>query len=32
VLSLEYEMVFEAFRLLFGLTSVEEYNKHWWAK
>lgn len=25
----EYLKVFDAFRLLFGLTTVEEYNKRW---
>ena len=31
MMTLEYEIVFESFRLLFGFTTVEEYNKHWWA-
>ncbi len=30
-MALEYEIVFESFRLLFGFTTIEEYNKHWWA-
>ena len=30
-MSLEYEMIFETFRLLFGLTTIEDYGQHWWA-
>jgi hypothetical protein len=27
----EYEKIFWMFRVLFGLSTIEEYNKNWWA-
>jgi AbiV family abortive infection protein len=29
--SLRYDMVLETFKVLFGIVTIDEYNKNWWA-